>query len=78
MPNLAKKADEICWMRSSRTEAISHEPATTAMQTGNQVTGRPCLSSWASYGLGTMNENLPAFVDSAPASTQESINRYAN
>ncbi|MCP4786371.1 MAG: DUF1501 domain-containing protein [Fuerstiella sp.] len=62
LPNLAKKADEICWMRSLHTEAINHEPAITAMQTGNQVTGRPCLGSWASYGLGSMNENLPAFV----------------
>ncbi|MEO8497001.1 MAG: DUF1501 domain-containing protein [Planctomycetota bacterium] len=62
LPNLAKKADDICWMRSLNTEAINHEPAIAAMQTGNQITGRPCLGSWASYGLGTMNENLPAFV----------------
>ena len=62
LPNLAKKADEICWMRSLHTEAINHEPAIAAMQTGNQVTGRPCLGSWASYGLGSDNENLPAFV----------------
>ncbi|MEM9825152.1 MAG: DUF1501 domain-containing protein [Planctomycetota bacterium] len=62
MPNLAKKVDEICWMRSLHTEAINHEPAITAMQTGNQITGRPCLGAWASYGLGSDNENLPAFV----------------
>ncbi len=62
LPNLSKKADEICWMRSLHTEAINHEPAITALQTGNQVTGRPCLGSWASYGLGSDNENLPAFV----------------
>ncbi|MCA9066374.1 MAG: DUF1501 domain-containing protein, partial [Planctomycetaceae bacterium] len=62
LPNLAKKADEICWMRTLHTEAINHEPAITAMQTGNQITGRPCLGAWASYGLGSMNENLPAFV----------------
>ena len=62
LPNLAKKADEICWMRSLHTEAINHEPAITAMQTGNQITGRPCLGSWASYGLGSMNDNLPTFV----------------
>ncbi|MEQ9408648.1 MAG: DUF1501 domain-containing protein [Fuerstiella sp.] len=62
LPRLAEKADEICWMRSLHTEAINHEPAITAMQTGNQVTGRPCLGSWASYGLGSDNENLPAFV----------------
>lgn len=62
LPNLAKKADEICWMRSLHTEAINHEPAIAAMQTGNQVPGRPCLGSWASYGLGSMNDNLPTFV----------------
>jgi len=62
LPNLARKADDICWMRTLHTEAINHEPAIAAMQTGNQVTGRPCLGSWASYGLGSDNENLPAFV----------------
>jgi hypothetical protein len=62
LPNLGKVADDICWMRSLHTEAINHEPAIALMQTGNQVQGRPCLGSWASYGLGTMNENLPAFV----------------
>lgn len=62
LPNLAKNADDICWMRSLHTEAINHEPAICAMQTGNQITGRPCLGSWASYGLGSMNSNLPTFV----------------
>ncbi len=62
LPWFSKKADEICLMRSLHTEAINHEPAITAMQTGNQITGRPCLGSWASYGLGSLNENLPAFV----------------
>jgi hypothetical protein len=62
LPHLAKNADDICWMRSLHTEAINHEPAICAMQTGNQITGRPCLGSWASYGLGAMNENLPTFV----------------
>ncbi|MFC5455789.1 DUF1501 domain-containing protein [Prosthecobacter fluviatilis] len=62
LPHLAKNADDICWMRSLHTEAINHEPAICAMQTGNQITGRPCLGSWASYGLGSMNANLPTFV----------------
>jgi hypothetical protein len=44
------------------TEAINHEPAISYMQTGNQVTGRPCLGAWTSYGLGSANENLPTFV----------------
>jgi hypothetical protein len=50
------------FVRSMYTEAINHEPAITLMQTGNQVTGRPCLGSWSSYGLGSLNENLPTFV----------------
>ncbi|MDP7106474.1 MAG: DUF1501 domain-containing protein, partial [Roseibacillus sp.] len=62
LPNLNQCADDICWMRTLHTEAINHEPAIAAMQTGNQVTGRPCLGAWASYGLGSMNEDLPAFV----------------
>ena len=62
LPNLNRCADDICLIRSMNTEAINHEPAITFMQTGNQNSGRPCLGSWASYGLGTLNENLPAFV----------------
>jgi hypothetical protein len=62
LPNLATKADDICFIRSMHTEAINHEPAITYMQTGNQVTGRPCLGAWTSYGLGSMNSDLPTFV----------------
>ena len=62
IPNIAKSADDICWIRSLNTEAINHEPAITYMQTGNQITGRPCLGAWVSYGLGSLNKNLPTFV----------------
>jgi hypothetical protein len=62
LPHLGRVADELCWMRSLHTEAINHEPAMSQMQTGNQVTGRPCLGAWASYGLGSLNANLPTFV----------------
>ena len=62
LPNLAKCVDDICFIRSMRTDAINHEPAISYMQTGNQVTGRPCLGSWVSYGLGSMNADLPTFV----------------
>ena len=54
--------DDMCFIRSMHTEAINHEPAITFMQTGNQITGRPCLGSWTSYGLGSLNDNLPTFV----------------
>jgi hypothetical protein len=62
LPHLGRVADRICWMRSLHTEAINHEPAMSQMQTGNQVTGRPCLGAWVSFGLGSLNPNLPAFV----------------
>jgi hypothetical protein len=62
LPWTSKVADDLCLIRSMHTEAINHEPAICAMQTGNQVSGRPCIGSWVSYGLGSLNENLPAFV----------------
>src|SRR6185295_2396320 len=62
LPNTARCVDDMCFIRSMHTEAINHEPAITAMQTGSQVTGRPCIGSWASYGLGSLNDNLPTFV----------------
>src|SRR5262245_50549800 len=62
LPWTAKMVDEMCFIRSMHTEAINHEPAITYMQTGNQVTGRPCLGAWSSYGLGSLNKNLPTFV----------------
>src|SRR5438067_1388220 len=62
LPHTARMVDDMCFIRSMNTEAINHEPAITNMQTGNQVTGRPCLGAWASYGLGSLNQNLPTFV----------------
>jgi hypothetical protein len=55
-------ADDMVFIRSMHTEAINHEPAISFIQTGNQNSGRPCLGSWTSYGLGSLNENLPTFV----------------
>jgi hypothetical protein len=62
LPWTGKIADEMCFIRSMHTEAINHEPAICYMQTGNQIVGRPCLGSWMSYGLGSLNHDLPAFV----------------
>lgn len=62
LPWKAKMVDDMVFIRSMNTEAINHEPAISFIQTGNQVTGRPCLGAWASYGLGSLNEDLPAFV----------------
>jgi hypothetical protein len=73
LPYTAKMVDDMCFIRSLNTDAINHEPAITYMQTGNQLTGRPCLGSWASYGLGSMNEDLPTFVVlvARPTNTQQ-------
>lgn len=62
LPYTARMVDDMCFIRSMHTEAINHEPAITYMQTGNQITGRPCLGAWVSYGLGSLNEDLPTFV----------------
>ncbi|MFN0172002.1 MAG: DUF1501 domain-containing protein [Bryobacteraceae bacterium] len=62
LPHTAKIADEICVLRAMHTEAINHDPAITLIQTGSQLPGRPSLGSWIDYGLGSENENLPAFV----------------
>jgi uncharacterized protein (DUF1501 family) len=69
LPNLKKNVDDLVFIRSMHTEAINHEPAITLMQTGNQNTGRPCLGAWTSYGLGSLNENLPTFVVMVAKST---------
>lgn len=60
-PNIAKIADDICVIKTIHTEAINHDPALTFMQTGAQVGNRPSMGAWMSYGLGSENQNLPAF-----------------
>lgn len=62
MPHLGTVADELCVVRSMHTEAINHEPAITFVQTGHQQPGRPSFGAWASYGLGSSNQDLPTFV----------------
>ena len=61
LPYTSRIADEICFVKSIHTEAINHDPAITFFQTGSQIAGRPSIGSWISYGLGNMNDNLPAF-----------------
>jgi hypothetical protein len=61
LPYTGKVADDICFIKSMNTEAINHDPAITFFQTGNQQPGRPSMGSWLSYGIGSMNQNLPAF-----------------
>mgnify|MGYP003350060409 CR=1 FL=1 len=75
LPWTSKMVDEMCFIRSMHTEAINHEPAITYMQTGNQISGRPCLGSWASYGLGSLNKDLPTFVVLVARPTQNDQNQ---
>ena len=62
LPHLQTVADEMCFIKSLFTEAINHDPAITFMNTGNQLPGYASMGAWASYGLGTENANLPAFI----------------
>lgn len=62
LPHLGGVADDLCFIKSLHTEAINHDPAVTFLTTGAQLAGRPSLGSWLSYGLGSENKDLPAFV----------------
>ncbi len=62
VPNMASLADQWCMVRSMHTEAINHDPAITFFQTGSQLAGRPSIGSWISYGLGSENSDLPAYI----------------
>jgi len=61
-PHIGSIADDICIIRSMRTEQINHDPAHTFMNTGTSISGRPSMGSWVTYGLGNEADNLPGFV----------------
>ena len=62
LPHLGRLADDLCIVRSVQTDAINHDPAITFFQTGFQQAGRPSMGAWISYGLGSENADLPAYV----------------
>ena len=62
LPHTASMVDDLCIINSMHTEAINHDPAITFMMTGGQQPGRPSMGAWLSYGLGSVNNELPAFV----------------
>ena len=62
LPHHGKIVDDIAIIKTTNTEAINHDPAITFIQTGSQQPGRPSFGSWVTYGLGSENQNLPAFV----------------
>ncbi len=62
LPHLSTIVDDVCFVQGFHSEAFNHDPATIFMNTGAQLAGRPAMGSWFSYGLGSANEDLPAFV----------------
>ncbi|MFT5523541.1 MAG: hypothetical protein ACI9G1_002560 [Pirellulaceae bacterium] len=62
LPHLSTVADDLCLIKSTHTDAINHDPAKTFFCTGNEMPGRPSMGAWLSYGLGSMNKDLPDFV----------------
>ena len=62
LPHLSQKVDELCFIRSMNTESINHDPGKTAFCTGSEIPGKPSMGAWLSYGLGTMNRDLPDYV----------------
>jgi len=61
-PNIARHADQLALVRSCHGDAFDHAPAMYLHGSGSQFPGRPCLGAWTVYGLGSENQNLPAFV----------------
>ncbi len=66
LPHTAKMVDDLAIVKTLHTEAINHDPAITYICTGSQLPGRPSLGSWLSYGLGSMNQDLPEFMVMTP------------
>lgn len=62
MPHLAKHVDDICFIKSMKTDQFNHAPAQILAHTGSALSGKPSMGAWATYGLGTVNQNLPGFV----------------
>lgn len=61
-PHTARVADDLCFVKTLQSDAVNHDPAMTFMATGAQLPGRPSMGAWASYGLGSLNRDLPGFV----------------
>jgi hypothetical protein len=62
LPHTGSIADDLCLVKSMHTEAVNHAPGVTFFLTGSQIPGRPSMGAWATYGLGSMTSDLPAFV----------------
>jgi len=75
-PNVRERMDDITVIRSCFSDVFDHAPAIYLRNSGSQFPGRPCLGSWVTYGLGTENQNLPAFVVMTDGSTKSGPPAY--
>ncbi len=78
LPQLATRIDDLCVIRSMVADNINHSGAALQMNTGEQAFSRPCMGSWLLYGLGTENQNLPAFVVVSPAAVFQGAQLWAS
>jgi hypothetical protein len=77
-PEMVRHVDDLCFIHSMQTEGVAHGPATLFLHCGSTNFTRPSMGSWVSYGLGTENENLPAFVTIAPSMGNGGARNYGN
>ena len=77
-PHVAQHVDDLCMLHGMHTEGVAHGPSTLFMHTGSTNLVRPSMGSWVSYGLGTVNDNLPAFVTIMPPAANGGPRNYAN
>ena len=77
-PEMAKHVDDLCFIHSMHTEGVAHGPSTLFLHTGQINLVRPSMGSWISYGLGTENQNMPAFVTVNPPSNMGGPRNYGN
>ena len=77
-PHTARHVDDLCFLKGMHTEGVAHGPSTLFLHTGSINLVRPSMGSWANYGLGTENENLPGFVSIGPAMGNGGPRNYSN
>ena len=77
-PHIAQHVDDLCFIKSMHTEGVAHGPSTLFLHTGATNLVRPSMGSWISYGLGTENTNLPAFISIAPSAGKGGPRNYGN
>ena len=77
-PNMAEHVDKMCLIRSMHTEGVAHGPSTLFLHTGATNLVRPSMGSWITYGLGTVNQNVPGFVTINPSGSKGGPRNYSN